>query len=119
MCARSMWSLIFELWVGVGGCVCTLNVEPDCYRELMTPTLARHIVNDVYFVCRHFHDFQQRIPRAEMVQLQEIAFRHIKDLDEKFVATVCGSFRRGMSLSEQTQPFYIYLFILPPPPHFF
>ena len=27
--------------------MCMLNVEPDCYRELMTPTLARHIVNEM------------------------------------------------------------------------
>jgi len=33
-----------------------------------------------------------------MEQLQEIVFRHIKALDEKFLATVCGSFRRGMNL---------------------
>ena len=35
------------------------------------------------FVARHF----QRIPHAEMEQLQEIVFRHIKALDEKFLAT--------------------------------
>ena len=45
--------------------------------------------------CRYFHDFQKRIPREEMVQLQEVTFSHIKKEDENFVATVCGSFRRG------------------------
>ncbi len=46
-------------------------------------------------VYRHFFDFQQRIPRSEMVQLQDIAFSHIRSVDPQFIATVCGSFRRG------------------------
>ena len=48
--------------------------------------------------CRYFHEFNQRIPRDEMVQLQEITFKHIKELDDKFIATVCGSFRRGKNI---------------------
>ncbi|XP_064382642.1 DNA polymerase beta-like [Halichondria panicea] len=44
---------------------------------------------------KHFFDFQQRIPRSEMVQLQDIAFSHIHSVDPQFIATVCGSFRRG------------------------
>ena len=34
-----------------------------------------------------------------MLQLQELAFSHIKSVDVKLVATVCGSFRRGMASS--------------------
>jgi len=30
-----------------------------------------------------------------MVQLQDVAFKHISAVDSKLVATVCGSFRRG------------------------
>ena len=51
---------------------------------------------DLSFVYRHFHDFQKRIPREEMLQLRDIAFSHVQKEDEKFVATVCGSFRRGI-----------------------
>ena len=49
----------------------------------------------LYFSCRHFHDFQKRIPRAEMIQLRDIALGHIAKEDKTFVASVCGSFRRG------------------------
>ena len=34
-----------------------------------------------------------------MVQLQDIAFKHINTADPKLVATVCGSFRRGAASS--------------------
>ena len=46
--------------------------------------------------CRHFHDFQKRIPREEMVQLRDLAMGHIAKEDDRFVANVCGSFRRGI-----------------------
>ena len=34
-----------------------------------------------------------------MMKLREIAFSHIKSVDDKLVATVCGSFRRGAASS--------------------
>jgi DNA polymerase beta len=48
---------------------------------------------------KHFHDFQKRIPRPEMMQLRDVALGHIAKEDEKFVANVCGSFRRGAATS--------------------
>lgn len=53
----------------------------------------------VVIACRYFHDFQQRIPRDEMVQLKDIAVAHVEKEDEKFVANVCGSFRRGIIIA--------------------
>ncbi len=50
-------------------------------------------------IIRHFADFQKRIPREEMLQLQDISFKHIKAVDPTLVATVCGSFRRGAASS--------------------
>lgn len=44
---------------------------------------------------KHFHEFNERIPRPEMLQLQEMAFRLITEVDKAFIPTVCGSFRRG------------------------
>lgn len=44
---------------------------------------------------RYFDDFEKRIPRSEMLQLQELAFRYIKAVDSDLEATICGSFRRG------------------------
>ena len=48
-----------------------------------------------YFPFRHFHDFQKRIPRVEMVKLRAITLGYIAKEDDMFVAEVCGSFRRG------------------------
>jgi DNA polymerase beta len=48
---------------------------------------------------KYFHDFQKRIPRAEMIKLRDITLSHIAKEDEKFVAEVCGSFRRGAESS--------------------
>lgn len=48
---------------------------------------------------RYFADFLKRIPRDEMVQLQDVAFKHIKSTDPKLAAIVCGSYRRGAASS--------------------
>uniref|UniRef100_K1QPA4 DNA polymerase n=1 Tax=Magallana gigas TaxID=29159 RepID=K1QPA4_MAGGI len=48
---------------------------------------------------KHFEDFEKRIPRAEMEQIQDTAFSEIRKLDDKFEARVCGSFRRGAESS--------------------
>lgn len=55
------------------------------------------IVNcwDTVMIYRYFHEFNQRIPRDEVIQLRDIAFERISEVDEKIIATVCGSFRRG------------------------
>ena len=55
-----------------------------------------HVLSDTLtFFCRYFHEFEQRIPRAEMVQLKGMVEERVKALDERFIVTVCGSFRRG------------------------
>uniref|UniRef100_A0A8C6JE17 DNA polymerase n=1 Tax=Melopsittacus undulatus TaxID=13146 RepID=A0A8C6JE17_MELUD len=50
--------------------------------------------------CRlYFEDFEKRIPREEMLQMQEIVLKEVKKLDPNYIATVCGSFRRGAESS--------------------
>ncbi|GFN98238.1 DNA polymerase beta [Plakobranchus ocellatus] len=44
---------------------------------------------------KHFEDFEKRIPREEMIQLQDFALEQIKAVDKGYTAKVCGSFRRG------------------------
>lgn len=34
-----------------------------------------------------------------MIQLQDIAFKHIQEVDNDYEARICGSFRRGASSS--------------------
>nr|CAD29111.1 chimeric DNA-directed DNA polymerase xf4-5m [synthetic construct] len=37
-------------------------------------------------------DFEKRIPREEMLQMQDIVLNEVKKLDPEYIATVCGSF---------------------------
>ncbi|CAL1543179.1 unnamed protein product [Lymnaea stagnalis] len=48
---------------------------------------------------KHFEDFEKRIPRAEMIQIQNFVTEQIHKLDKNFKVKVCGSFRRGAESS--------------------
>lgn len=48
---------------------------------------------------RYFEEFEKRIPRDEMLQLQAFILKTIEGVDKQFTATVCGSFRRGADSS--------------------
>lgn len=48
---------------------------------------------------KHYEDFEKRIPREEMLELQRITFTEIDQLDSGYKAEVCGSFRRGAATS--------------------
>jgi DNA polymerase/3'-5' exonuclease PolX len=44
---------------------------------------------------RHFDDFQERIPRAEVGRIESIVARVCVRFDPGFIVIACGSFRRG------------------------
>lgn len=48
---------------------------------------------------KHFEDFEKRIPREEMEQLEKFVLAVIKDIDPLYKANVCGSYRRGAANS--------------------
>lgn len=48
---------------------------------------------------KYLEEFEKRIPRDEMLKLQEIAMKKIANFDKEIIATVCGSFRRGAASS--------------------
>lgn len=48
---------------------------------------------------KYYDDFQQRIPRAEMLELEALVVEAVRSVDAKCRATVCGSFRRGAASS--------------------
>jgi DNA polymerase beta len=48
---------------------------------------------------KHVKDFELRIPREEMKQLESAIITDIKAFDDQFTATVCGSYRRGAASS--------------------
>ncbi|CAH1118337.1 unnamed protein product [Phaedon cochleariae] len=44
---------------------------------------------------KYFEDFEKKIPREEIEQIEKIIIKAVKELDPKFVVTICGSYRRG------------------------
>lgn len=48
---------------------------------------------------KYFEDFEMRIPRDEMLKMQEIVLEKLNTLDSEYIGTVCGSFRRGAESS--------------------
>ena len=67
-----------------------------------------HCLFDVRNICRYFEELEERIPRAEMMLLKKIVEDCIRTVDEKLVATVCGSFRRGESWSMFREFSFVY-----------
>ncbi|KAG7306243.1 hypothetical protein JYU34_008846 [Plutella xylostella] len=48
---------------------------------------------------KYFEDFQMKIPRAEIIQIEIILKKVITELDSQYDVTICGSFRRGKAES--------------------
>ncbi|XP_022081994.1 DNA polymerase beta-like isoform X2 [Acanthaster planci] len=48
---------------------------------------------------KHFEDFEKRIPRPEMEKLETFIKAQVEDLDPDYIATICGSYRRGAASS--------------------
>lgn len=48
---------------------------------------------------KYFEEFEKRIPREEMLKLQNVILKEVAKVDEEFSAQICGSFRRGAATS--------------------
>lgn len=48
---------------------------------------------------KYLEEFQQSIPRSEMEKMEKKIKKEIKQVDEKYVVTLCGSYRRGADKS--------------------
>ncbi|KAJ8971997.1 hypothetical protein NQ314_000428 [Rhamnusium bicolor] len=48
---------------------------------------------------RYFEDFEKKIPRNEVEQIEKIIIKELKDADPDFKITICGSYRRGKTES--------------------
>ncbi|KAJ0175568.1 hypothetical protein K1T71_008727 [Dendrolimus kikuchii] len=48
---------------------------------------------------KYFEDFEKKIPRSEIIAIENKMKENIYKLDPKFTVTICGSFRRGKSES--------------------
>jgi DNA polymerase/3'-5' exonuclease PolX len=48
---------------------------------------------------KHFEDFEMRIPRKVIEEIEKFLRKEIHNLDPKYEITICGSFRRGLPTS--------------------
>ena len=48
---------------------------------------------------KHFEDFELRIPREEIGEIEILVKNELKKLDENYQVTICGSYRRGLASS--------------------
>ncbi|XP_045768825.1 DNA polymerase beta-like [Maniola jurtina] len=48
---------------------------------------------------KYFEDFEKKIPRGEIQEIEYLIKRALNDLDPEFTITICGSYRRGKSQS--------------------
>ncbi|XP_068461466.1 DNA polymerase beta [Clinocottus analis] len=48
---------------------------------------------------KYFEDFEKRIPRAEMEQMETLIVRELKEVGTEYIGTICGSYRRGAASS--------------------
>ncbi|XP_014251968.1 DNA polymerase beta-like [Cimex lectularius] len=48
---------------------------------------------------KYVEDFEKKIPRAEIEEIEKLLKENIKKLDENFMTTICGSYRRGKAES--------------------
>lgn len=55
----------------------------------------RDIFTDMKNFFRYFDDFEKKIPRAEIVQIESILKDAVKELNRDYLVTICGSYRRG------------------------
>ncbi|CAK9831774.1 DNA polymerase beta [Anthophora retusa] len=44
---------------------------------------------------KYFEDFEKRIPRAEIEQLEKMMKEAVAELSNEYILTICGSYRRG------------------------
>jgi len=57
-----------------------------------------HIKNlwtDMIYSFRYFDDFEKKIPRAEIIQIEDILKGDVKEISRDYLVTICGSYRRG------------------------
>uniref|UniRef100_A0A3Q3E978 DNA polymerase n=1 Tax=Labrus bergylta TaxID=56723 RepID=A0A3Q3E978_9LABR len=44
---------------------------------------------------KYFEEFEKRIPRTEMEKMETLILEELKEIDQEYIGTICGSYRRG------------------------
>lgn len=61
------------------------------YRECV-PFCLKLTLNQSFF-SRYFEDFEKKIPRDEIVEIEKFITEKVHKLDPEFLVTICGSYR--------------------------
>ncbi|XP_075889410.1 DNA polymerase beta [Nelusetta ayraudi] len=48
---------------------------------------------------KYFEEFEKRIPRAEMEKMESLIHGELEQVEEEYIGTICGSYRRGAASS--------------------
>uniref|UniRef100_A0A3Q1JH75 DNA polymerase n=1 Tax=Anabas testudineus TaxID=64144 RepID=A0A3Q1JH75_ANATE len=48
---------------------------------------------------KYFEEFEKRIPRSEMEKMETLILGELEKIDEDYIGTICGSYRRGAASS--------------------
>ncbi|CAG4975519.1 unnamed protein product [Parnassius apollo] len=60
----------------------------------------KHLLNHHQLIgLKYFEDFEKKIPRSEIQEIEKKLKSKILNLDGQFTVTICGSYRRGKSVS--------------------
>lgn len=84
---------------GIGPAAARKFVEDGVASVEGLKKVQEHLNHHQKIGLKYLEEFEKRIPRDEMLQLQEIILKKIEKYDKNVVPTVCGSFRRGASSS--------------------
>lgn len=80
---------------GIGPSKAKILIETHGIKSIAALEENAHLLNDKQKIgLKYWRDFQERIPRKEMLIHQELLTKIIRDIDSDFVFEITGSFRR-------------------------
>lgn len=72
----------------------TLDVLLNAWKQ-QDETILSNLTHAQILGLKHYNDVQERIPRNEINQFNDILQNVIQSIDNQLIATICGSYRRG------------------------
>lgn len=56
----------------------------------------RKTFRDITNTFRYFEDFEKKIPREEVMKLEQLLTKSINELNHRYLVTICGNYRRSL-----------------------
>lgn len=85
---------LFQRISGVGPSAAIKWVRTDGFKTLEDLSKAKLNTHQAIGL-KYFKEFEERIPRHEVSQLESIVLKNISKIDGNIIARTCGSYRRG------------------------